>query len=269
MNTADTIRQWALSKVGSAYIFAANGQKCTPSFRQRQMECKPNYAANIKKYCPVLSGKKADCAGCPYKDRPAYDCSGLTKEAAKLIGIAVPHGASGQWKGAYWDRKGTIDQMSMDKVCFVFNAMDSASPMGHVGIYLGDGFVVDARGHAQGVVHTRLSTYGWDHFAVLHGMTEGVVDQVSNMALSSRGPEVEKLQSMLNDAGFDCGGADGIFGPKTEGAVKALQAYAGLPPTGIVDDTTRQALENALGNLEPDSAKALAQAVYGVIKNYL
>ena len=269
MNKSDTIRTWALSKVGCAYIFAANGQKCTPAFRQRQMGSKPAYAANIKKYCPVLSGKKTDCAGCPYKDRPAYDCSGLTKESAKLIGIALPHGASGQWKGAYWDSKGTIDQMRMDMVCFVFKAMDSADPMGHVGIYLGDGFVVDARGHAQGVMHARLSSYGWVHFAVLHGMKEGAVNQVSNLAISSRGAEVETLQAMLNEAGFDCGGADGIFGPKTEGAVKALQAYAGLPPTGMVDETTRKALENALNNLEPGSAKALAQAVYGAIKNYL
>lgn len=269
MTTPDTIRQWALSKAGCPYIFAASGQKCTPAFRQRQMASKKDYAANIQKYCPVLSGKKADCAGCPYRDKPAYDCSGLVKAAAKLVGIALPHGASSQWKGDYWDIKGTIDQLPPDKVCFVFNAMDSGDPMGHVGIYLGDGFVIDARGHAQGVLHTRLSSYSWDHFAVLRDGTEGEVDKVSYLAVSMRGREVESLQTMLGDAGFDCGPADGIFGPKTESAVKALQAYAGLPLTGIVDEITRKALENALDNFAPGDMKALAQAVYAAIKDYL
>ncbi|MBV9289173.1 MAG: peptidoglycan-binding protein, partial [Hyphomicrobiales bacterium] len=31
---------------------------------------------------------------------------------------------------------------------------------------------------------------------------------------------------------------DGIFGPLTDAAVRALQGWAGVPATGVVDDTT-------------------------------
>ena len=34
------------------------------------------------------------------------------------------------------------------------------------------------------------------------------------------------------------GAIDGIFGPKTDAAVRALQAWAGQPPSGVVGDQT-------------------------------
>ena len=265
MTKAEIVRDWALSKVGCAYIFAANGQKCTPTYRQRQMAAKPAYAANIKKYCPVLSGKKMDCASCPYKDKPAYDCSGLTKEAAKLIGIVMPHGASGQWKGAYWDVKGTIDKMPLDKVCFVFNAMGSAYPMGHVGIYLGDGFVVDARGHAQGVMRTKLQSYAWDHFTISKNMLGEVInvpDQVDTakqdtIRRGAKGTTVVELQGLLIKHGVTVNGAqieaDGVFGPITDKAVVAFQGSKGLKADGIVGPLTWAALQADIVDVEqPD-----------------
>jgi hypothetical protein len=39
---------------------------------------------------------------------------------------------------------------------------------------------------------------------------------------------------------------DGIYGPETVQAVEDLQAGAGLPVTGLVDQATRDALEDAL-----------------------
>lgn len=269
MSRADTIREWAISKVGCPYIFASNGQICMPAFRQRQEANKPAYAVNIKRYCPVRSAKQSSCNGCQYKDKQSYDCSGLTKEAAKLIGINMPHGASSQWKGDYWDLKGPVARMPMDKVCFVYNAMDAADPMGHVGIYLGDGTVVDARSHAKGVLRTSLLSYAWDHFGILKGMYDEAVDAVLYLAVGARGQDVENLQRRLNEAGFDCGLVDGIFGPKTANAVKALQTYAQLLSTGIVDDPTQKALEHALAKPEPCDDRTLAQAVYAVIKDYL
>jgi len=38
------------------------------------------------------------------------------------------------------------------------------------------------------------------------------------------GEEVVKLQDILKELGFDCGTSDGIFGPKTEAALKAFQS---------------------------------------------
>lgn len=56
------------------------------------------------------------------------------------------------------------------------------------------------------------------------------------------GPFVTNLQSRLKSLGFDPGPIDGIFGSKSEEAVKAYQQSRGLASTGIVDSTTWNAL---------------------------
>ena len=43
-----------------------------------------------------------------------------------------------------------------------------------------------------------------------------------------RGDDVATLQSRLTEMGFDCGRVDGIYGPRSESAVKEFQRSAGL-----------------------------------------
>lgn len=59
----------------------------------------------------------------------------------------------------------------------------------------------------------------------------------------SRGDEVTKIQQQLSAAGFDPGPIDGIFGPKTDAAVKAFQSQYAPPVDGIVGPITRAALD--------------------------
>lgn len=59
------------------------------------------------------------------------------------------------------------------------------------------------------------------------------------------GDSVIALQSALNRLCFQVK-ISGAFGPITEKALKAFQANAGLPPTGIADGVTRQAILTAL-----------------------
>lgn len=54
------------------------------------------------------------------------------------------------------------------------------------------------------------------------------------------------LQEDLTAAGFYSGPIDGIYGPATVEAVKALQQSAGLDPTGVVDPATEAALGEAV-----------------------
>jgi hypothetical protein len=50
-----------------------------------------------------------------------------------------------------------------------------------------------------------------------------------------RDENVRALQAALAAAGFYRGAVDGIFGPRTKGAIRAAQRQFGLPPTGSAD----------------------------------
>jgi peptidoglycan hydrolase-like protein with peptidoglycan-binding domain len=72
------------------------------------------------------------------------------------------------------------------------------------------------------------------------------------LARGARGDAVRRLQLALMRAGiFVPGGADGIFGPATESALKTYQRRKGLSATGRVDSTTAAAL--GLGGGTPPS----------------
>jgi len=62
-----------------------------------------------------------------------------------------------------------------------------------------------------------------------------------------RGDDVAQLQSRLTDMGFDCGRVDGIFGNKTETAVKEFQkSVAGGAPTKLRETAHQQSRGPAL-----------------------
>lgn len=66
------------------------------------------------------------------------------------------------------------------------------------------------------------------------------------LRLNARGESVKKLQTLLNQQGFPCGKADGIFGAKTLSAVKAFQQAKGLTVDGIAGPKTwTQLMKNA------------------------
>ena len=54
----------------------------------------------------------------------------------------------------------------------------------------------------------------------------------------SRGELVALVQLMLHEKGYSCGSADGIFGTKTESAVRSYQKARGLSVDGIVGTNT-------------------------------
>ena len=67
------------------------------------------------------------------------------------------------------------------------------------------------------------------------------------LRVGSSGLPVRRLQSRMSAVGFDTGGVDGRFSPKTETAVRQLQQRAGIRVDGVVGPQTWQivdALEN-------------------------
>ena len=82
-----------------------------------------------------------------------------------------------------------------------------------------------------------------------------------------RGDNVKKLQKELIKYGFrlDKYGADGIFGPETQAALKALQREIGVAETGIMDEATKAALktDEALQKLREHASKGISIGARG------
>jgi murein DD-endopeptidase MepM/ murein hydrolase activator NlpD len=73
---------------------------------------------------------------------------------------------------------------------------------------------------------------------------DGLFDSTATVRRGDRGAAVEQLQEILNDLGYSAGTADGIFGAKTEAAVRAFQTDNELTADGLVGRKTKQALED-------------------------
>jgi g-D-glutamyl-meso-diaminopimelate peptidase len=68
------------------------------------------------------------------------------------------------------------------------------------------------------------------------------LDNMTLMQFGSTGPAVQLLQLALNRGGFDAGATDGIFGVKTQNALKDFQKKNGLRADGIAGPRTHRAL---------------------------
>lgn len=258
------IAEYAESKIGCAYIWGGYGEKlCSPAFRRERASAYPSQKNNIYRYCQVLSGQKTVCTGCRYNGKQAYDCAQLTRYACKAAGQELVSGANGQWRKVPWEKKGTIDTLP-DVPGVILYHMDGKGEMSHTGVYVGDGYAVEARSAAYGVVKTAVKSRSWTHWAVLPGVlsddgdnspttsekpkestsknenaTSGtVVTTMRTLRKGDKGTQVRVLQYLLNFFGHDAGKADGIFGTNTEKAVRSYQKAKGLGVDGIVGKNT-------------------------------
>lgn len=247
----NAIRDYALEHVGAAYIMGATAVKCTPKYRRSLAEGRSSaYADKIYANCPVLSGKQSSCEGCKYHGRLAFDCAQLSKFSAAAGGVTLPSGSNSQWTKVDWAIQGEIATLPMDVVCFVFHHNDQTGRKSHVGVYLGDGTVADARGHASGVLHKDVALYPWTHYAIpIEVAKEAGMDMSERPTYAemrrdtirkgARGDAVTELQGLLNtwDPQLQLK-VDGKFGAATHAAVISFQQVHGLTADGIVGPNT-------------------------------
>ena len=127
---------------------------------------------------------------------------------------------------------------------------------GHVGVYIGNGEVIEARGHAYGVVKTKLSSRPWKwwgkHPAIAYGQAgKTVTVSVRQVRRGDRNlPAVFTLQRLLSSLGYLGSDSrplavDGSFGPATDCAVRAFQTARALQVDGVVGEKTWNALINS------------------------
>lgn len=183
--------------------------------------------------------------------KPVFDCVGLIKgfrwsatpSSAPVYNAAQDVAVSGLY--AQCSRRGDLRNMpNIPGVCVFI-------PRTHVGVYIGGGWVIEARGHAYGVVKTRLADRPWTQWGMPDWITydtktedKTVMVNAKEIERGSTGGAVRTLQAALNVRGYDCGTADGIFGTRTENACKAFQKDNSLDVDGICGARTWAKLLN-------------------------
>lgn len=85
------------------------------------------------------------------------------------------------------------------------------------------------------------------------GATPPPSDRCPTLRAGSRGADVQRLQRLLLQRGFNPGPIDGIFGSQTQSAVIAFQRANNLVPDGIVGIQTWTALGVNCGTTPPPS----------------
>lgn len=252
----EIIRATAEMCLGWQYVYASQGQDCTPQWRKSRIPYCPEqkYVDMINKNCPVLAGKQPNCDGCTFVDTLVFDCAGFVFRLLTQAGVPFyGQGASTAWNTpSNWAVKGEIKTMPRDLVCVVYKRRDDK--MSHTGLSMGDG--------SGGVIHCstvvkrgniRTDRPAWTHWAIPKGLytTEelrkagiNVQDDcnIPTLRRGSQGDEVADLQTILNARyGADLE-VDGNFGKATEAAVKAFQKSHGLTADGVVGAKTWKAL---------------------------
>lgn len=158
----ESVVRTALSLVNQGYIFGADGQICTPAFREQQAAQYPEWHNNI-----MILGAKWD-------GKPVWDCAQLTRRVAKAGGVKLVSGATSQWRKTDWAKKGTIDTLPPGETVLVYR--QGGGLMQHTGVALGDGRFVHAKGTDAGVVLDDYRKYAWTHWGLPRWEAEDMVN---------------------------------------------------------------------------------------------
>lgn len=241
--------QWAIAWLGQKYWFGCCCYPCTKSLLARKAQQYPTHYRESR-----MARYKADIAA----GRKCADCVGLVK-------------------GYYWTREDGSQKYGLDgRPDKGANGMFSASKVngpistlpeipglllyspGHCGVYIGDGYAIEARGFDYGIVKTKVSQRSWTHWYQCpyidydyDGEEIPIVPipprnlSYSGSGAQMYGDDVREVQQALTVCRYEVGKVDGYFGPKTAAAVKAFQKDHGLEVDGVVGSKTRQALEAA------------------------
>jgi len=234
--TGSGLAEYAKSKVGCPYWYGTRGQIATQQLLDARAKMYSDWYMTSR--MPRLKAQLG---------KQVYDCAGL------IEGYINDHDGDGiDNDGGMYDTtanlmycscitKGTITTMPDTQGVLVF--MD-----GHVGVYVGNGDVIEARGFDYGVCKTKLKDRPWKNWGMHLMIDYGKVDapaQTTSTSMptgaprptlkkGSKGDEVRELQTLLY--------ADGSFGAETEGKVKEFQKLNNLAQDGVVGPRTWAAL---------------------------
>ena len=179
------------------------------------------------------------------------DCSGLFRWAFKQLGSDIHHGSNlifdcdCKQTGALSNGQYAGQPIAPGTAVFTGTQGDH----GHIGLYVGNGKVIEAKGTQAGVVESNVTDKKWTWWGVLKNVEYGELPKPDpnyrpTLRRGDKGEYVTLMQTQLLQKGYDLApyGADGDFGKKTEAAVKAFQKDNGLVQDGICGQKTWAAL---------------------------
>ena len=148
MKTGQGLAEYALAQLGRPYWWGCFGQRADAALYARKKKQYPAYYTATD-----FSGQYG---------QKVHDCVGLIKgylwcespDSLPRYNAAQDVAVEGLYKKC--SRKGELSTLPETPGVCVFMAN-----MGHVGVYIGNGVVVEAMGHAYGVVKTKLAGRGW------------------------------------------------------------------------------------------------------------
>ena len=232
MKTASGLVAYAKAQLGRPYWYGTYGQAASESLYKKKKNQYPKYY--WWKYAGESGVKVHDCVGLIKGYLWSDDKNDLTPK----YNASQDKSANGMYSAC--QKKGKIATMPDVPGVLVF--MDH-----HVGVYIGNGEVIEARGHNYGVVTTKLSEREWTKWGYCPYITYAEVDytmEMRNLKRGCKGEDVRSLQILLKGRGYngDMGKPDGVFGPNTEGAVRLFQQAKGLTVDGIAGKKTMSKL---------------------------
>ena len=103
------------------------------------------------------------------------DCSGLFAWAFKQLGGSIAHGSNSIWN-SYCSKKGKLkggkrtdgEKLKPGSAVFTYNS--AKKNRGHIGLYIGDGWVIEASGTKAGVVKSSVGLAKWVEWGELKGV---------------------------------------------------------------------------------------------------
>ena len=246
MKTASGLVEYSIAQLGKPYWYGTFGQTANAGLLAAKRQQYPGYYT-ANDFASQFGQKVHDCVGLI---KGYLWCD--TPDSEPIYKAAQDVAVSGLFMAC--PENGSIDTMpDIPGVCVFMRDMS------HVGVYVGGGYVVEATGHARGVVKTKLAGRGWGLWGkprwisykdaaqptqpVQPAKPTGSALTVSGLPLlrfGDKGECVRSAQLLLIGRGHSCGrcGADGEIGQDTFNAAVAYQRACGLQQDGIIGAQT-------------------------------
>lgn len=150
---AQDLCDYARAAVGGGYCYGASGEVSSLAMRKKWADWNPGQKTNLLGICAKWDGKHV------------WDCSGLFRGAWRSL-LTYRSGGATMIFNTWCAQTGTIDEMPDIAGIAVFR-QGAGNTKQHIGLYVGQGMVVDARGSVYGVLHGEMSGFPWTHWGQL------------------------------------------------------------------------------------------------------